>query len=330
MDVPLMEGTTVDNGPFDLGLNDTPTKESVEPRFYMTYTRSRPSTLVPWIEDHQVPLLTNAKQRWSQAQSDFLPMWEYDTPHVIDAGGYNVQAAWMKHEDFRESATDDATDYYPWSVREYHDWLCEHDDEFEWATAMDYACEDRFNELWSVEDRIEATLENTLEHVNLDPEYQVLPVLQGRQVRDYVRCYEFYEDHGIDCDYVGLGTVCRLSSEKKIVELEKDIRALTNVEHIHGFGVKVDAYKHGATFDTADSQAWVYVASRGQIRQLERTNDGGLRMVTYDMKDDSLTRTVESFKNYYAYVSWLKDGTTALRSIPDRVVDENGWWCDET
>lgn len=288
--------------------------------FYMTYARSRPSTLVPWIEQHNVPLLTNAMHRWSEAKSSLLSMWEYDTEHVIDAGGYNVQAAWMKHDSFRKSATDEAVNPYPWSVKEYHEWLTEHEDEFEWATVMDYACEDRFIDLWTVEERIEKTLENTLEHVDCDPTYDILPVLQGRNVRDYVRCYEYLTDHGIECEYVGLGTICRLSSEKRIVELEKDIRALTGVKHIHGFGAKIDAYKHGATFETADSQAWVYAASNGRINQIETAEDGTINLVERQMSDDSLTRTVESFKNYYVYVNMIKNGYNPIGKIPQQVI----------
>jgi len=63
--------------------------------FYMTYARSRPNELVPWIEEHGVPLLTNAIHRYSEAKERHLDMWEYDTRHVIDAGGYNVMASWV-------------------------------------------------------------------------------------------------------------------------------------------------------------------------------------------------------------------------------------------
>jgi len=278
-------------------------------RFYMTYARSRPNELVPFIEEHSVPLLTNAFHRWSDNTDRFLHMWEYDTPHVIDAGGYNVQAAYMKANDVSEYADEiesSSEPFYPYSLDEYHEWLQNHTDEFEWATAMDYACEDRFNELWSVEDRIEATFENTLKHFNKDPSYKVLPVLQGRSVEDYVEFYDRLEDHGIPTDHLGLGTICRLSSEKRIANLEQKVRERTDVDRLHGFGVKIEAFKHGAEFDSADSQAWVYSASNGKV-----IVDEGDRMRRIP-HNDSLTRTVESFKNYYSYVTRLQSGESAV------------------
>lgn len=300
--------------------------------FYVTYARSRPNELVPWIEAHQVPLLTNAMHRWSEAQAAFLHMWEYDTPHVIDAGGYNVQRKWVADngENVRGQLTSDTTKevvaanrgalesqlsddspFYPWSLEEYHEWCSEWAHEHDWVTVMDYACEEKFDPLWSVEERVEKTLEHTVRHYDLDPDYTVLPVLQGRTVDSYVRCYEFLEDHGIPCDHVGLGTVCRLSSEKRIVEVERQVRERTGVDKLHGFGVKVAAYKHGATFDSADSQAWVYSASNGEVVHVSRTPDGGLRIDT-EPCSDSLYRTVQSFKSYYTYVSWLMDDEPAV------------------
>lgn len=293
-------------------------------KFYMTYARSRPNELVPWIEQNNVPLLTNAVHRWSERstrEDGFLSMWEYDTDHVVDAGGYNVQAKWMKENDVSQRGVErykNDAPFYPWTIEQYHNWLCENSEEFEWACVMDYACEERFDGLWSVEQRIQATLDNTIEHFNYNPDYQLLPVLQGRSVEQYVKSYDYLKDHGIPVDYVGLGTICRLSSEKKIVELEKEVREKTGVKDIHGFGVKVNAYKHGANFETADSQAWVYGASNGRVYRLLKENDN-LKLTEQDLPEDSMTRTVESFKNYYAYVSWLKDGESALT---DEIIDK--------
>lgn len=285
----------------------------------MTYARSRPKELVPWIEDNNVPLLTNAIHRWSERSTKkdgFLSMWEYDTDHVIDAGGYNVQAKWMKENDLSQLGVEryrNDAPFYPWTVEQYHNWLCEHTNEFEWASVMDYACESRFDDLWNVQHRMEATLENTIKQFNMNPDYNLLPVLQGKSVEEYVESYDYLKDHGIPVDYVGLGTICRLSSEKEIVKLEQKIREKTKVKKIHGFGVKVASYKHGATFNTADSQAWVYGASNGKVYRLNK-NDNDLSISHHKLPDDSKTRTVESFKNYYAYVTWLKSGKSALKN----------------
>jgi hypothetical protein len=288
-------------------------------RFFMTYARSRPNEIVPWAEKHDVPLLTNAIHRWSEAQEDFLDMWEYDTPHVIDAGGYNVMASYVtQHGNLRSeieplnvrTQLDTEEPFYPYSVQQYHDWLMNHTEEFEWATVMDYACETRFDELWSYEERIDKTFETTVRQYNLLEDeghpYKLLPVLQGREIDEYVEFYERLEDHGIPVDHIGLGTVCRLSSEKRIAKFENEIRERTGVDRIHGFGVKVNAFQYGANFDSADSQAWVYKPSNGAL-----VLDDGDRLREIKC-DDSRTRTVESFKNYYAYVTRLQQGESAV------------------
>lgn len=300
-----------------------------EQDFFMTYARSRPNELIPWIEENDVPLLTNAIHRWSDARDALLSMWEYDTKHVIDAGGYNVMASCVTKggdlcvdEDRVYAELLKQTPFYPWKLPSYHEWLCEHSDEFAWATVMDYACEERFDVLWPYEDRIEMTLETTIRQFNLLEDdgfpYKLLPVLQGRSVDEYVDFYEQLEDYGIPTDHVGIGTVCRMSSEKKIVNFEKRIRERTDVEKLHGFGVKIEAFKHGATFDSADSQAWVYKPSNGAV-----VLDAGDRLRSVPMPDSSLERTVESFKSYYSYVTRLQQGRSAVnRNITESMSED--------
>lgn len=284
-------------------------------RFYMTWARSRPNEIAPWAEANQVPLLTNAVHRYSESRDDLLDMWEYDTPHVIDAGGYNVMASYVDRwgnvaDDYDGSELMQSEQFYPWTLEQYDDWLARFSHEFEWATVMDYACEERFDSLWSYEDRIEATFENTLRQFSLVEDnrrdYKLLPVLQGREVEEYVDFYERLEDHGIPTDHVGVGTICRLASEKRIVSLEQAIRERIGDTRLHGFGIKLQAYKHGATFESADSQAWVYGASNGKCYV-----DDGDRLREIPMSDNSMERTVESFKNYYNYVTRIQQGETA-------------------
>lgn len=277
----------------------------------MVYGNRRAEYILPWIETHDVPLLVNATERWSYPQSSFLHMWDIDTPVVIDAGGYNVQAKYLRDDATASLATElsDKSPFYPFSVEQYHEWLSENNELFDWACAMDYACEERFDDLWSVEDRMEATLQNTIRHLSLDPDYHVLPVLQGRTVDQYVEFVDRLVDHGIDVSYVGLGTVCRLSSSNKIVRVEKELRDRTPVDTIHGFGVKIDAYKRGASFETADSAAWSYASASQKMFYLS-AEDG--EVVTKRAHNSSgLMNTVESFKAYYTYVTMLKHGFPA-------------------
>jgi hypothetical protein len=288
-------------------------------KFYMTYSRDRPNELIPWIEANDVPLLENAMHRWGA--DGFMDMWQYDTEQVIDAGGYNVQSKYAdrwgnrrKSDSEITAETESESPFYPWTVEQYHSWLSKWSDTFEWATVMDYACEERFDTLWSVDERVDATIENTIAHYDMDPDYKVLPVLQGRSIEDYVRSYERLEDAGIPLDHVGLGTVCRLSSTEEIIDFEQQIRDLLDTKVIHGFGVKVDSFERGAKFESADSAAWVYGASNGRIYLLEQDGDN-LKKIERE-EDSSLIRTVESFKSYYAYVTYLKDGESAVETEP--------------
>jgi hypothetical protein len=304
--------------------------EAKESRFYMCYTRSFPNEIIPLAEGRaelkfngsdypeyielngpapgtKRPLLTNATLRWSDKTHQFNQMWEYDTPRVVDAGGYNVQAEyadqWGNIKQSPIETLGEDTPFYPWSIEEYHRWLKEYSDRFLWASAMDYACEERYDSLWSVDRRIEETIENTIEQYEmLDGEYNLLPVLQGRSLDDYLYCYDRFEEAGIPLDAVGLGTVCRISSSNEIIELEKDLRAARDFDYIHGFGVKVSAFRMGATFDSADSQAWVWSASKGEIYR-----DRGDKLEKVSMSDSSKWRTVGSFHQYHQYAQRLFD-----------------------
>lgn len=307
--------------------------------FYMTYARSRPDW-IPAIAsgkhdirltdgqlelikaDHEgIPLLTNAIHRWSEAQSTFLDPFEYDTRRVLDSGGYNVQARFVDrkgelNDEYTradvEAQLETSSPFFPWDVEDYHNWLAEHANLFEWAAVMDYACEDRFDTLWDYEDRVEATIENTVRHFELHAgEYELLPVLQGRSADDYIECYDRLRERGIPVKKVGLGTVCRLSSSNEIIDLEAELRRRREFDHIHGFGVKRDSYRRGAGFESADSQAWVWDASHGKELTLR---DGSL---ISRKCDDSLRRTVVSFREYYRYVHSLRTGSTPLAPLQD-------------
>lgn len=269
--------------------------------FYMTYYRSRASELVPYCEKHNVGTMLNASSRWSDSKQDFLDLWVYDAPQIIDSGGYNVQVEYGTQ--------------YPWSVEKYDRWLSENRDHFNWAACMDFACEERFDDMWTKEERMRATLRNTVDQFDCDPDYKLLPVLQGRTLDDYVWFYDQLEDYGIPTEYVGLGTVCRLSNTQEIVDIERGLRARTDIEKMHGFGVKVDAFKRGAYFETADSQAWAYYPTNGQV-----VKDGGDRLKK-EPCEDAKRRTIQSFINYYQYASRLKAESRRQRERGGRQAD---------
>lgn len=223
----------------------TPPEDS---RFYMTCEK-RPQ-IADIIQNKNIPVMQNAVVYWADT-TGLRPFDSYGTPYVIDSGGY--------------SAMDRYGGEFPWTVAEYHGWLQDayRRDTFEWAAVMDLACEPAFDDTLSVQERQDRTLENTLRHADLDPEYPVLPVLQGRTIEQWVEFHDRLADHGIDTSYVGVGTLCRQSSSSKISEIETALRTRTDVEAMHGFGVKISSFTHGAYFETADSQAWSWPTKYG-------------------------------------------------------------------
>ena len=289
-----------------------------EPRFYMTYARSRPTELVPWIEANNVPLLENALHRWSPNTESFKQMWTYETPHVIDAGGYNVMSSFVTRggeldveQSILEAEHEKRFPFYPWTLEEYHEFLSEHENEFEWATIMDYACQASFDTLLSKEERIELTFDATVAHYELledsGADYELLPLLQGRSLSEYINFYERLEDAGIPADYVGVGSIADVSDTMDLVSLEVALREQIGVDALHGFGATVESFNNGVTFETVDSQAWVYHPSNGRV-----VLDCGDHLRRVTMPNNALARKVTSFKHYYSYVTRLQQGDSAV------------------
>lgn len=265
--------------------------------FYMTFEGPFQPQVLRVADEFNIGIMKNAFHRWSDYEGEFLPYNHLPdhAPLIIDSGGFNVLA-------------NDNTEF-PWSVEQYHEFLQQYSDRFDWAACMDYACEHRFDDLMSKEERVEKTLENAIEHFNLDPEYNLRPVLQGRTLEDYVEFYDRLNDHGIPTDYVGLGTVCRLNSSSEIVEIERGLRRATDIEAIHGFGVKVAAFKLGAYFETADSRAWGDAPDHGEVYYNANQK---LRRVPHN-DDNSLRAVLRSFHEYYDYASGLKQEAASRR-----------------
>jgi len=99
-------------------------------------------------------------------------------------------------------------------------------------------------------------------------ESPIMPVLQGWEVEDYLRCVRMYRDAGVDVtDYpvVGLGSVCRRQDSDEIGEIvETLLHAVPGLE-LHGFGVKMRGLeKYGLMLLTTDSLAWSFDARHSE------------------------------------------------------------------
>lgn len=275
-----------------------------ETDFYVTYDGTNHQIIRPWMEEHDVPVMKNASNYWRPKEETWRDPPEWDTPLIVDCGGYNVQ---VKHGE------------YPWSVESYNDWLNRNSGKVEWAPPMDYACEERFDDKWSYRKRMEKTLDNTIEQFDLEQDgWDLTPVLQGRSIHDYVEFYEWLRDHGIPTDSVGLGTVCRISNTHEIVSVERKLRKRTKIDNIHGFGVKIEAFKFGATFDSADSAAWVYPVSFGDYYEYSGNPAQGLNR---EEGDDPQENRLKTFQNYYKYVKDILSKQERKRRMQTTAMD---------
>lgn len=128
----------------------------------------------------------------------------------------------------------------------------------DFAAPQDWMCEPGMIEKTglSVEEHQRRTIDNFLELRSLGCD--VIPVIQGWKLDDYLRCIEAYDAKSIDLrtyETVGIGSVCRRNREK---EIEAIINTIASVGiRCHAFGVKGEAIpliRHVAA--SADSLAW--------------------------------------------------------------------------
>ena len=97
-----------------------------------------------------------------------------------------------------------------------------------------------------------------IELQNLAPLVPWMPVLQGFEPDDYLRCADLYAAAGVDLEaesLVGVGTVCRRQATREVCRLISRLSELGLA--LHGFGVKLDGLAaYGWALKSADSMAW--------------------------------------------------------------------------
>ena len=130
----------------------------------------------------------------------------------------------------------------------------------EWCAPQDWMCEPWITEKTglTVEEHQRHTVTSycSLKEQGLP----VIPVLQGWELPDYLRCMRYYEEAGVDLEAentVGLGSVCR---RQHTYEITKIVAAI-GLSNLHGFGVKQDGIcNYGNLLKSADSMAWSIAA----------------------------------------------------------------------
>jgi hypothetical protein len=115
----------------------------------------------------------------------------------------------------------------------------------------------------SVEEHQHRTVANLIELRTIAPDVPWVPVLQGWQLDDYLRCADLYRQAGIDLaaePLVGLGSVCRREATTEAAHIVKTLHHVTGAR-LHGFGFKQAGIAAAWPWlHSADSMAWSFNA----------------------------------------------------------------------
>ncbi len=175
-------------------------------------------------------------------------------PWALDSGGFtelNRSGRWTV------SPADYAAEVRRWREQIGH---------LEWAAAQDWMCEPFVLSKTglTVREHQERTVANYLELLRIAPDLPWVPVLQGWEFEDYLRCRQMYASAGVDLaslPLVGLGSVCRRQNTGMVEELVRHLYA--GGIQLHGFGFKLQGLARCAdVLASADSMAWSYAARK--------------------------------------------------------------------
>lgn len=182
-------------------------------------------------------------------------------PWALDSGGFSELSL---YGEWRTTAAE-----YVAAVRRYDEEI----GRLEWAAPQDWMCEPFMvaKTGLSVLEHQQRTVANFVHLQELWGDRMTspfMPVLQGWQRDDYLRCLDLYAAAGVDLtEYpvVGLGSVCRRQATGEIGAIVSALLAAAPTLLLHGFGVKkrgLEAYGH--LLSTADSMAWSFEARRSE------------------------------------------------------------------
>lgn len=172
------------------------------------------------------------------------------TDWVLDSGGFTELSLYGEW-------TLDAKRYAEF-VRRCHEGV----GRMRWAAPQDWMCEPFMLAKTgrTVEEHQRLTVSNFIELRALAPDLPIIPVLQGWDRGDYLRCAEMYESLGVDLaaePLVGLGSVCRRQATSEVGRIVSDLQSMGL--RLHGFGCKIEALRsYGHWLASADSMAWSF------------------------------------------------------------------------
>lgn len=205
-----------------------------------------------WLSRVDVPLFVSDRRLCSYR---VLPRARVDW--ALDSGGFSELA---KHGSWDHGPT---PAQYVQRVRRYADEV----GKLSFAAPQDWMCEPRMvaKTGLSVLDHQRRTIDNYLHLTQLAPEINFIPVLQGYEPADYLRCIGAYQQAGVDllaAPLVGVGSVCRRT---RVAEVEAVFVTIAGagLSALHGFGIKIKGLARVADYlQSSDSMAWSYHARR--------------------------------------------------------------------
>jgi hypothetical protein len=108
------------------------------------------------------------------------------------------------------------------------------------------------------------TVANYLTLRSLDETLPFIPVLQGYEVDDYLRCIDLFQQSGVQLiGRVGIGTVCRRQGTRDAEFIVRSVCHALPAAQIHVFGAKITGLaRYADALGSADSMAWSYDARR--------------------------------------------------------------------
>ena len=176
---------------------------------------------------------------------------------ALDSGGFSQLMSASGWPDGAEAR-------YVAHVRRYRDEI----GNLAWAAPQDWMCEPFMlaKTGLSVAEHQRRTVENYLTLRALDDSLPFVPVLQGWERDDYLRCIDRYMAHGVNLTEsvrVGIGTVCRRQGTIEAERIVRSVRAALPGARLHVFGAKITGLpRYADCLASADSMAWSYHARR--------------------------------------------------------------------
>lgn len=176
-------------------------------------------------------------------------------PWALDSGGFSqlfLHTSWP----------DGAERVYVEHVRRYRDEI----GQLEWAAPQDWMCEPFMLAKTGLDlsEHQRRTVVNYLILRSLDSSLPFIPVLQGYERDDYLRCIDLYAQHGVSLSgRVGIGTICRRQGTREAGAIVRAVHAAIPAAALHVFGAKITGLaQYADALGSADSMAWSYHARR--------------------------------------------------------------------